>query len=191
MKRAGELAPGGMAAILGLDIPTLEKVCVEASNQAEVVQVANDNSPGQVVISGASGAVERAMSGAKSAGAKRAIPLAVSIAAHSPLMATIQSDWNSSVEGVEFTGAKIKVMGNVHAEFFTSAEKAREDLLAQMQSRVRWTESIRNLVNSGIRTFIEVGNGNVLLGLLKRIVIDDEGIRGVPLGTPDDINQIS
>ncbi|MCE7860641.1 MAG: ACP S-malonyltransferase, partial [Chloroflexi bacterium CFX2] len=86
MKRAGELAPGGMAAILSVDIPTLEKVCEEASTAEELVQVANDNCPGQVVISGAKAAVERAMAGAKAAGAKRALPLAVSIAAHSPLM---------------------------------------------------------------------------------------------------------
>ncbi len=85
MKRAGEQSPGGMAAILGLDIPALETVCAEASTPDETVQVANDNCPGQVVISGAKTAVERAIAGAKVAGAKRGIPLAVSIAAHSPL----------------------------------------------------------------------------------------------------------
>ena len=86
MKTAGEKNPGGMAAVLNLDIPALEKVCAEASREGEPVQVANDNCPGQVVISGAKAAVERAMTGAKAAGAKRAIPLAVSIAAHSTLM---------------------------------------------------------------------------------------------------------
>src|SRR5215216_3668369 len=99
MKRAGELNPGGMAAILGVDIPTLDKVCAEASTTAEIVQVANDNCPGQVVISGHKSALERAISGAKVAGAKRALALQVSIAAHSPLMASIQEDWNAAVEG--------------------------------------------------------------------------------------------
>ena len=89
MKKAGEMYPGGMAAILNLDIPSLDKVCVEASRENESVQVANDNCPGQVVISGAKAAVERAMNGAKAAGAKRAIPLAVSIAAHSKFMTSI------------------------------------------------------------------------------------------------------
>jgi [acyl-carrier-protein] S-malonyltransferase len=92
MKRAGELARGGMAAILNLDIPTLEKVCAEASREGEPVQVANDNCLGQVVISGAKPAVERAMELAKAAGAKRALPLAVSIAAHSSLMNSIQAE---------------------------------------------------------------------------------------------------
>ena len=106
MKRAGLAAPGGMAAILGVDIPTLDKVCAEASTPDEIVQVANDNCPGQVVISGAKAAVERAMAGAKSAGAKRALPLAVSIAAHSPLMASIQEEWNNAVQSATFTDFK-------------------------------------------------------------------------------------
>ena len=98
MKRAGELNPGGMAAILGVDIPTLDQVCAEASTADEIVQVANDNCPGQVVISGHKSALERAMAGAKAAGAKRALPLPVSIAAHSPLMDSIQNDWNAAVD---------------------------------------------------------------------------------------------
>jgi [acyl-carrier-protein] S-malonyltransferase len=98
MKRAGVLNPGGMAAMLGLDIPTLDKVCAEASTLEEIVQVANDNCPGQVVISGHKPALERAIAGAKAAGAKRAMPLQVSIAAHSPLMSSIQDDWNAAVD---------------------------------------------------------------------------------------------
>ncbi len=189
MKRAGELAPGGMAAILGLDISPLEKVCIDASTAHEVVQVANDNCPGQVVISGAKAAVERAMSGAKVAGAKRAVPLAVSIAAHSPLMASIQADWNASVEAAAFSDAKIPVMGNVHATAFTSSTAARDDLMAQMQSRVRWIESIRNLLALGIQNFVEIGSGNVLIGLLKRIS-SDGNTAGWNLGMPDDFQKI-
>ncbi len=98
MKRAGELNPGGMAAILGVDIPTLDKVCAEASTADEIVQVANDNCPGQVVISGHKSALERAITGAKAAGAKRALALQVSIAAHSPLMDSIQEEWNAAVD---------------------------------------------------------------------------------------------
>ncbi|HEX6035871.1 MAG TPA: ACP S-malonyltransferase, partial [Anaerolineales bacterium] len=115
MKRAGELNPGGMAAILGVDIPVLDKVCAEASTANEIAQVANDNCPGQVVISGHKPALERAMAGAKAAGAKRALALAVSIAAHSPLMASIQEEWNSAVDACAMETPQIPVVGNVHA----------------------------------------------------------------------------
>jgi [acyl-carrier-protein] S-malonyltransferase len=183
MKQAGELAPGSMAAILGVDIPTLDKVCSEASTSAEIVQVANDNCPGQVVISGAKPAVERAMLGAKSAGAKRALPLAVSIAAHSPLMASIQQAWNDAVASANFSAPQWTVIGNVHAAPLTDENSARADIMAQMQSRVRWTESIKFMAESGITTFVEVGTGTVLGGLIKRIV---DGMITMPLGNPSD-----
>ena len=183
MKHAGTLAPGLMAAILGVDIPTLDKVCLEASTADEVVQVANDNCPGQVVISGAKPAVERAMVGAKSAGAKRALPLAVSIAAHSPLMASIQEEWNEVVASVTFSAMSIPVVGNVHAAPLIDEASARADLIAQMQSRVRWTESVKYMAVQGINTFVEVGSGAVLGGLVKRIA---DGMIISSLGTPQD-----
>jgi [acyl-carrier-protein] S-malonyltransferase len=183
MKHAGTLAPGLMAAILGVDIPLLDKVCAEASTPEEIVQVANDNCPGQVVISGAKPAVERAMAGAKSAGAKRALPLAVSIAAHSPLMDSIQAEWNDAVASAKFSPLKIPVIGNVHAAPLTNEDSARADIIAQMQSRVRWTESIKYMTAQGINTFIEVGAGTVLGGLVKRIA---DGMIILPLGNPQD-----
>ena len=112
MKKAGEKNPGSMAAVLNLDIPTLEKICVDASSDDEPVQVANDNCPGQIVISGSKAAVERAMAGAKAAGAKRAIPLAVSIAAHSKLMATIQDEWNEAVKATVSQFGKLDILVN-------------------------------------------------------------------------------
>jgi len=183
MKRAGGLASGGMAAILGVDIPTLDKVCAEASTPEESVQVANDNCPGQVVISGAKLAVERAMAGAKSAGAKRALPLAVSIAAHSSLMAPIQQEWSEAVNAANFSALQIPVIGNVHALPLADEVAARADIIAQMQSRVRWTESVRYMVSSGITTFVEIGTGTVLGGLVKRIA---DGLTILPLGNPQD-----
>ena len=183
MKRAGQLASGGMAAILNLDIPALEKVCAEASTPAESVQVANDNCPGQVVISGSKPAVERAMTGAKSAGAKRALPLAVSIAAHSALMAPIQQEWNEAVAAANFSALQIPVIGNVHALPLIDESAARADVIAQMQSRVRWTESVQHLISNGINTFVEVGTGTVLGGLVKRI---SDGMTILPLGNPQD-----
>ncbi len=187
MKRAGELAPGGMAAILNLDIPTLEKVCSEASREGETVQVANDNCPGQVVISGAKPAVERAMELAKAAGAKRALPLAVSIAAHSSLMASIQSEWDAAVDAVTMNDASAPIFGNVAARALILADDLRADIRAQMQSRVRWTESVQGMIGSGIRRFVEVGSGSVLVGLVKRI---DSSVTGQALGNPSDFEAL-
>ncbi len=188
MKRAGELNPGGMAAILGVDIPTLDKVCAEASTADEIVQVANDNCPGQVVISGHKPALERAMAGAKAAGAKRALPLAVSIAAHSPLMDSIQSDWNAAVDACAMGMPVIPVVGNVHANVLLTADELRADIKAQMQSRVRWTESVAAMQGSGIQAYVEAGSGEVLLGMIKRI---DPSASRFPLGNPKDFEALA
>lgn len=187
MKRAGEMSPGGMAAVLNLDIPALDKVCAEASTEGEIVQVANDNCPGQVVISGAKAAVERAIAGAKAAGAKRAIPLAVSIAAHSPLMAPIQAEFEEAVKATPFHRARTPVTGNVKAEPMTTADQFRTDVVAQLTSRVRWTESVQFLIGQGIQTFVEMGSGVVLLGLIRRI---DESVTGLPFGNPADVEAL-
>ena len=187
MKRAGELAPGSMAAILNLDIPILEKVCAEASREGEPVQVANDNCLGQVVISGAKPAVERAMELAKAAGAKRALPLAVSIAAHSSLMNSIQSEWDAAVDAAAMKDASAPIFGNVAARALTSADDLRADIRAQMQSRVRWSESVRGMIGNGIRHFVEVGSGSVLIGLVRRI---DSSVMGQALGNPSDFEAL-
>lgn len=187
MKRAGEINPGGMAAILNLDIPLLDKVCAEASAEGELVQVANDNCPGQVVISGHKPALERAMANAKAAGAKRALPLAVSIAAHSPLMASIQTEWNDAVSNVGIKDPVIPVVGNVSASALLNADSLKADVLAQMQSRVRWTESIRFMAEEGVSRCYELGAGSVLGGLVKRIA---DNIAVLPLGMPADFELI-
>lgn len=183
MKRAGELNPGGMAAILGGDIPMLDKLCAESSTADEIVQVANDNCPGQVVISGHKPALERAMEGAKAAGAKRARALPVSIAAHSPLMDSIQKEWNAAVDACAMDNPVIAVIGNVHARPILTTVELRADIKAQMQSRVRWTESVQAMLGRGIQTYVEAGSGTVLLGLIKRI---DPAAIGIALGNPQD-----
>lgn len=188
MKEAGTQAPGGMAAILGLDIPALDAICAEASTADEVVQVANDNCPGQVVISGHAGAVTRAMEAAKAAGAKRALPLPVSIAAHSALMATAQAGFNEAVAAANITDPTTPLIGNVSAAPLADAGALRDDLQAQLTSRVRWTETIQALRAAGVTTFIELGTGNVLAGLLKRI--DAEAV-GIALGTPEDFEKLA
>jgi [acyl-carrier-protein] S-malonyltransferase len=190
MKEAGQRSPGGMAAILGLDIPALDAVCAAASTADETVQVANDNCPGQVVISGHSAAVTRAMEAAKAAGAKRALPLAVSIAAHSQLMASGQAAFNEAVTATNIQDPQIPFIGNVSALAMVDAPALRADLEAQLTSRVRWTETIRAMRAAGVTTFIELGSGSALTGMLKRI---DEGAVGFALGTPEDFvkNQLA
>jgi [acyl-carrier-protein] S-malonyltransferase len=188
MKRAGEHSPGGMAAILGLDILALEKVCAEASTVDEIVQVANDNCPGQVVISGAKEAVERAIGIAKAAGAKRGIPLAVSIAAHSPLMASIQDEWDQAVDTCDMIDPKIPVISNVHAKPMTTADELRADIKAQMGSRVRWTESVQEMIRTGVQSFVEVGSGSVLIGLIRRIAPSGSTVAGYSLGAPENFS---
>lgn len=183
MKAAGERSPGGMAAILGLDIPTLDKICAEASTEGESVQVANDNCPGQVVISGARPALERALQRARAGGARRAVPLAVSIAAHSSLMEHAQVGFNRAVAAAPIADPRLPIVGNVTAQPLTTAAQIRADLQAQINSRVRWTESIQFILSRGVTTFFEIGCGAVLSSLLKRI--DKEAV-GWPLGTPED-----
>jgi [acyl-carrier-protein] S-malonyltransferase len=187
MKRAGERAPGGMAAILGLEISVLEEICSDASAEGEPVQVANDNCPGQVVISGAAPALSRAMDKAKSAGARRVVPLAVSIAAHSALMAAAEEEFRAALQSVSISAPKIPVLGNVSAAPLRSEEDIRADLEAQLTSRVRWTETMRRMLSEGVTHFVEVGNGAVLLGMLKRL---DRSTKRFPLGEPKDFDSL-
>jgi [acyl-carrier-protein] S-malonyltransferase len=188
MKQAGEVSPGGMAAILALDIETVEKLCAEASAEGEAVQVANDNCPGQVVVSGATQAVERLLPLAKEAGAKRAMPLAVSIAAHSELMEHAQDDFNQAVEAAPIAQPKITVIGNVTAKPLTGVAEIEADLQAQLRSRVRWTETIQYMLAQGVDTFFEIGTGDVLSGLVKRISRDTTRYS---LGTPEEFIKLA
>ena len=187
MKRAGEVNPGGMAAILGLDIATLEKVCREASHAGEVVQIANDNCPGQVVISGNNRALERAIQLSQQAGARRAKALAVSIAAHSPLMSLAQSEFNQAVEASPIDNPSIPIIGNISALPLETKEQICSDLQGQLTSPVRWSESVQYMVAQGVTQFLELGSGSVLTGLLKRIT--DQAI-GLAIGTPADLEKL-
>ncbi|MBU4224849.1 MAG: acyltransferase domain-containing protein, partial [Chloroflexi bacterium] len=188
MKRAGQVAPGGMAAILGLDIPTLESLCAQASRAEEIVKVANDNCPGQVVLSGAKPALERVLELAKAAGARRAVLLAVSIAAHSPLMASAQADFKAAVDAAPFADAPLPVVSNITAQPISTVHALRADLNAQLTCRVRWTESIQFMLAQGVTTFLEIGAGSVLTSLVKRI--SGETTR-LTLGTAEDFEKLS
>jgi [acyl-carrier-protein] S-malonyltransferase len=176
MKEAGELHPGAMAAIIGLDAETLEDICQRARLQfpASSVQIANYNSPGQIVISGHKEALERAMELAGERGAKRVIPLAVSIASHSPLMQPAAEAFADIVAQVDFHQPRVPVVANVTAAPITTIAEIREELVKQLTSTVRWVESVQYMIAQGVTTFVEIGPKNVLTGLIKRI---DKGVQ--------------
>jgi [acyl-carrier-protein] S-malonyltransferase len=177
MQYAGEVHPGGMSAVLGLEIGMVEAAC-EAASQAVAgsVWVANDNCPGQVVISGDDDALEDVQARLQAAGARRVLRLAVSIAAHSPLMEPAQERFHAAVASAPFRTPDIGVIGNVTASPLLTIEQIGADLQAQLSSRVRWTESIEYIGKAGIESFIEIGSGSVLTGLLRRILPEAQGI---------------
>lgn len=170
MRQAGEAQPGGMAAILGLDAAEVAAVCAAASEETgRIVQVANDNCPGQVVISGDEKALEAAMERLSAAGARKVVRLPISIAAHSPLMAPVAAEFAEAVEATPFQPPELPVVANVTAQPMTTVEAIRAELKAQLTSPVAWTESVRTMSALGVDTYHEVGPGDVLLGLVKRI----------------------
>lgn len=185
MKTAGERSPGGMAAILGLDAAPIIEVCAEASAATgQRVQMANDNCPGQIVISGDNEALAKAMELAKARGAKRAQKLPVSIAAHSPLMQSGVDEYRRAVEGVPFIAPVPPLIGNITAAPLTDPNDIRIELPAQLTSPVRWTESVRYMIAQGVTTFIELGSKDVLTTLLKRV---DGNVKGLAVGTPEQL----
>jgi [acyl-carrier-protein] S-malonyltransferase len=170
MKAAGEIEPGGMAAILALDVGTIQSLCAEARTSTGFpVQLANDNCPGQIVISGHEQALQEAMNLAKRAGARKVVRLPITIAAHSDLMASVTAEFAEAVESTRIRRPDIPVIGNVTALPLYFVEDIRLEIKNQLTSPVAWTGSIRYLLTQGVDTFIETGPGNVLLGLLKRI----------------------
>ncbi len=169
MKQAGEDSPGGMAAVIKLERAALIEVCAEACKATDgVAQIANDNAPGQIVISGDKPTLEKAMELARARGAKRCIPLAVSIAAHSALMLSAAREFRAALDATPFAPPSIPVVGNVQARPL-SVEELRNELEAQLTSPVRWTESIEYIAGQGITHFVEVGPKDVLCGMIKRI----------------------
>jgi [acyl-carrier-protein] S-malonyltransferase len=189
MLESGRARPGTMAAVLGLDDEVVEGVCREASDEGAVVVPANFNSPGQVVVSGDAAAVERAGPMLVAAGAKKVQPLAVSGAFHSPLMAVAEEGLRTQLEGARFDAPAFPVVSNVTATPVSEANEARRLLVEQLTSPVRWTESVRTMLQMGAERFLEIGPGKVLTGMLKRIDRAAEG-RGTPLGTADAVQSL-
>ena len=167
MQRACEINPSTMAAILGLDDSKVEEVC--ASIKEEIVVAANYNCPGQLVISGSMKGIEMAIEKMKAAGAKRALPLQVGGAFHSPLMEPAREELAKAIEATQFNTAVCPVYQNVNALPSTNIAEIKKNLIAQLTSPVRWTQSVQNMTKDGGKTFIECGPGKVLQGLVKKI----------------------
>lgn len=182
MKNAGTARPGAMAAILGVDDNKINTICAEAG----AVQVANYNAPGQIVISGDKEAIERAVEGAKKAGAKRAIVLAVSIAAHSELMRPAIEEFNASVVMTPLRAPRIPIVSNVTAQPMTEPGEMRAEMLAQLTSSVQWVKSVEWMETQGVNEFLELGAKDVLTGLNKRIA---KTATTKPLGTVEQIDK--
>jgi [acyl-carrier-protein] S-malonyltransferase len=171
MQEAVPLGVGAMAAVMGLDVRSVVELCRRAE-EGETVRPANFNGGGQIVIAGHAGAVDRATALALEAGAKRAVRLSVSAPFHSPLMRPAAERMGAVLAGLPLRDPQIPVWTNVDAMPVRTAESARSTLLRQIEAPVRWEEEIRNMVDSGIDTFVEIGPGRVLSGLVRRIARD-------------------
>jgi [acyl-carrier-protein] S-malonyltransferase len=170
MAQAGEREPGAMAAILALDTDIVDRICQTASEKnGRSVQLANDNCPGQIVISGDKDALNDAIEMATEAGARKVVVLPITIAAHSQLMASASAEFAKAVAATPMQAPQIPVISNVSARQLITVEEIRVELEAQLTAPVRWTESMNYLVEQGVEAVMEVGPGDVLLKLMKRI----------------------
>lgn len=176
MQKACEAAPSTMAAIIALPDEKIEEICAEVSTADNVVVAANYNCPGQVVISGNIEAVNSACEKLKAAGAKRALPLKVGGAFHSPLMKPAQEELQAAIEATTFHTPKCPVYQNVDAKAHTAPEEIKENLIAQLTAPVRWTNEVINMIADGATDFTECGPGKVLQGLVAKIAKGNEAV---------------
>lgn len=169
MQKACEAAPGTMAAVIGLPDEKIEEICAEVSTEGNVVVAANYNCPGQLVISGNVDAINAACEKLKAAGAKRALPLKVGGAFHSPLMQPAKEELEEAIKATTFSEPKCPVYQNVDAQPHTNPEEIKANLIAQLTSSVRWTASVQNMIAAGADDFTECGPGKALQGMIGRI----------------------
>lgn len=186
MKEAGKLVKGTMAALLGLDLNQVSKIVMKVSSPADFCVIANDNCPGQTVISGHETAVRRAMDTAMAMGAKKTILLPVSGAFHCPLMEKAAEKMQEVLKEIEFKKPVVPVVANITAEFEQNPLRLKELLVAQVTGSVRWSESVQYMMFKGVTDFIECGHGKVLCGLIRRI---NASARAIAVGDKDGIVQ--
>ena len=169
MKEAGDVVPGGMAAVVGMDRDQLTALCAAASAQGGIVVLANDNCPGQSVISGDVETLLRAMRMAHDQGARMVRRLDISIASHSPLMFDASQQLGDAAEGLRFSEPLSPIVSNITGKFVTSVDDLRRNVGVHMVRPVQWTSSVLEMVDHGVGTFLEVGPGQVLGGLIRRV----------------------
>lgn len=174
MQKACEANPSTMAAIIGIDDGKAEEICKSITE--EVVVAANYNSPGQLVISGSMKGIEIACEKLKAAGAKRALPLKVGGAFHSPLMESARVELSEAINSTKFNEPICPIYQNVNAQKVTNPDVIKENLISQLTSPVRWTQIMQNMIADGATSFIEVGPGTVLQGLVKKVKPDIEAV---------------
>jgi [acyl-carrier-protein] S-malonyltransferase len=162
---------GGMGAVIGLSDEQVDEVVAEARQHGEI-SVANQNAPGQIVLSGVIPALVFALEMSKTIGARKAVRLTVSVASHSPLMRRARDDFGRILAKVPFRDPKVPMLGNVHATVIRTADGLRDELTEHLVHGVQWTASVRNMVASGVTDFVEIGPGRVLSGLIRRISPD-------------------
>lgn len=189
MQQAVPEGTGAMYAIIGLDNDAIINACKQAE-QGEVVSAVNFNSPGQVVIAGAKAAVERAAALCKEAGAKRALPLAVSVPSHCALMKPAADQLSVSLESITLKEAGVSVLNNVDVKAETDAVAIRNALVRQLYSPVRWTETVEKMAQNGVEVLVEVGPGKVLNGLTKRIVDSLQAVSVNDVKSLDSIEEV-
>ena len=187
MQASGQGRDGAMAALIGLDDARLPELVSAASSHGTFV-VANRNSPGQVVVSGERVAIEAGATVARDLGAKRAIVLPVSVAAHSPLMAEAAEAMRATLAGIEFHDPTTTLLANADGRPITTADGARAELVEHLTAGVDWVGVVRHMIDAGVTTFVEVGPGKVLTGLIKRIAPDAEI---VPADDPDSTERLT
>ena len=183
MQKAVPVGAGAMAALLGADLELADAIVAESSD-AGLVQIANDNAPGQIVVSGSLAGVEKAMAVAKEKGVRRALKLPVSAPFHCDLMAPAAQEMAAALAIASMKDAAMPVICNISASGETSASALRQNLVAQVTGRVRWRETLLELHSKGVTRFVEVGTGKVLSGLVKRTL---EGVESYSLETYEDI----
>lgn len=169
MQKACEATPGTMAAVIGLPDEKIEEICAEVSTDGNIVVAANYNCPGQLVISGNVDAINAACEKLKAAGAKRALPLKVGGAFHSPLMQPAKEELEKAIKATTFSEPKCPVYQNVDAQPHTDPAEIQTNLIAQLTSSVRWTASVQNMIKAGANDFTECGPGKALQGMIGRI----------------------
>ncbi|HYU20104.1 MAG TPA: ACP S-malonyltransferase [Chloroflexota bacterium] len=178
MKETGQTRPGGMAAVVGLDRETLEQICQEARLHGVIV-LANSNSPEQMVVSGELPALDVAVQLAREQGAKAVVPLRISIASHSPLMQQAAIQLAELIAALSMRDPVTPVVANIQGRILTTAEEIRDHLADQLCRPVEWTRSVREMIESGVDTFVEIGPGQVLSRLITRISRD---VRALTVG---------